>query len=359
MTHDTITTNDTTRDALSTRSPLISCLATVALLASSALAQLTPDRTFYGVDRKIPMTVAAPAGDAEIKLMNPTDGTEIAGAPAVDGGVDLASLFPTIWADKSQDVMYAQLLVDGTLVGSPVVLTPMISVDKATNVDPQTMQPAQPGQRNAVPKFESDFYALRGQARNVVYSGLRAYPLKDVVLETSMGDIRIRLRPDMAPNHALNFATLVDGGFYTDVIFHRIMGNFVIQVGDPTGTGSGGPGFQIDLEKSPLPHDFGVLSMARTGDPDTGGSQIFICLSRKGTAMLDNRYTGFGQAIAGADTIAALGSVEVGGPRNDRPIDPPLLKRAYLVDAAPFGTGPAPVAAPVTTEADAPEGDDR
>lgn len=357
MTHDTIT--NTSKAVPSARSALISCLATVAIFATSTLAQLTPDRTFYGVDRKIPMTVVAPGGDAEIKLMNPTDGTEIAGAPAVDGGVDLASLFPSLWTDKSPDVMYAQLLVDGSAVGSPVVLTPMTSVDKATNVDPQTMQPAAPGQRNAVPKFESDFFALRGQTRNVVYSGLRAYPLKDVVLETSMGDIRIRLRPDMAPNHALNFANLVDGGFYTEVIFHRIMGNFVIQVGDPTGTGSGGPGYQIDLEKSPLPHDFGVLSMARTGDPDTGGSQIFICLSREGTAMLDTRYTGFGQAIGGADTITALGNVEVGGPRNDRPVDPPLLKRAYLVDAAPFGTGPAPVSAPKAPETDASEGDDR
>lgn len=344
-----------------TRSAVLSCLATLALLTSSAFAQLTPDRTFYGVDRKMPMTVVSAGSDPQIKLMNPTDGTEIASAAAVAGGVDLASLFPMLWADKNPAVMYAQLLVDGTPVGSPVVLSPMTSVDKATNVDPQTMQPAQPGQRNAVPKFESDFFALRGQTRSVVYSGLRAYPLKDAVLETSMGDIRIRLRPDMAPNHALNFANLIDGGFYTDVIFHRILPNFVVQVGDPTGTGSGGPGYQIDLEKSTLPHDFGVLSMARTGDPDTGGSQIFICLSRQGTAMLDGRYTGFGQATSGADTIAALGLVELADARAGRPVDPPLLKNAYLVDAAPFGTGPAPVTppAPPASETDAPEGDDR
>jgi len=342
MTHD-----NTPPCSTSSRSALFTCIAAVALLASSAIAQLTPDRTFYGVDRKIPMAVNAPNGDAVIKLFNPTDESEVASAPAVDGGVDIASLFPMLWTDKGSEVFYAQLFVDETPTGAPVVLSPMISVDKAKIVNPQTLQPVQPGQRG-VPKFDSEFFELRGQGPwQYVYSGLRAYTLKDAVLVTSMGDIRIRLRPDKAPNHALNFASLVEGGFYTDIIFHRIMNKFVVQVGDPTGTGSGGPGHQIDLEKSDLPHDFGVISMARTGDPDSGGSQIFICLTRRATAQLDGSYTAFGQAISGADTIAALGSVPVEG---QRPIDPPVLKLAYLVDAAPFGTGPNPVTPPQPKE---------
>lgn len=320
------------------------------LLPGLASAQLVPDRLYYGVDRTMPMTVTADGDDITIKLFNPADSSELADAPAVAGGVDLASLFPTLWTDKRQAVLYAQLVVGGSPTGAPVVLQPMISVDKARIVNPQTMQPVQPGQRG-VPLFDSDRARMSGQTRPVTYSGIKAYTLKDAVLETSAGDIRVRLRPDKAPNHAWNFRTLVDGGYYNDIIFHRILPDFVIQVGDPTGTGSGGPGHQIDLEQSDLPHDFGVLSMARTGDPDTGGSQIFICLTRERTAMLDGSYTAFGQTIAGADTIVALGNSELADQRAGRPVDPPLLNKAYLVDSAPFGTGPMPVHRPAADAA--------
>lgn len=320
-----------------------------ALAAPLASAQLTPDREFYGINRTIPMTVTPPGpGEVEIRLLKGEGGDPVATAAAAAGGVDLAGLFPILWTTSSPEVLYAQLVIGGTPTGPAVVLIPMVSVDRATLVDPNTMSPSN-DPRRSVPMFESDRLRAMGQPpRPVVYSGLRAMVEKDVVLETSMGDIRIRLRPDEAPNSSINFRQLVHGGFYTDIIFHRIIPpqggreGFVIQVGDPTGTGSGGPGFGVDLENSKLPHDFGVLSMARSGDPDSGGSQIFICLSRSATASLDGRYTAFGQAIAGADTITALGNVPVQG---DRPVDPPVLKRAYLVDSAPHGTGPAPVRA--------------
>ena len=329
-----------------TISPLVvAAFAVLALLASVARAQLVPDRLYYGIDRTIPMTVTAEGDDVTIKLFDPSDSSEIASAPAMAGGVDLAGLFPSLWTTQRDAVLYAQLFVGDAPVGAPVVLDPMTSVDKATMVNPQTMQPVQPGQRGQ-PLFESDRAAMSGQTRRVTYSGIKAYVLKDVVLETSAGDIRVRLRPDKAPNHAWNFRTLVGGGYYTEVIFHRILPDFVIQVGDPTGTGSGGPGHQIDLEKSDLPHDFGVLSMARTGDPDSGGSQIFICLTRERTAQLDGSYTAFGQTIAGADTVAALGRTELADARAGRPIDAPILESATLVDSAPFGTGPMPVTRP-------------
>ena len=332
-----------TRRATALFASLFACL-----LTAHASAQLTPDRLFYGVDRTMPMTVSADGGDVVIKLMDPADSSEVATAPAMAGGVDLAGLFPTLWTDKREGVLFAQLVVDGTPTGAPVVLDPLTSVDKATMVNPQTMQPVQPGQRGR-PLFQSERASMTGQTLPVTYSGIRAYVSKDVVFETEAGDIRVRLRPDKAPNHAWNFRSLVEGGYYTEIIFHRIIPDFVIQVGDPTGTGSGGPGYQIDLEKSDVPHDFGVLSMARTGDPDSGGSQIFICLTRQRTALLDGSYAAFGQTIAGADTIVALGNTEVGGPRGDRPLDPPLLQRAYLAPSAPFGTGPMPVQRPAET----------
>ncbi|MBL8877234.1 MAG: peptidylprolyl isomerase [Phycisphaerae bacterium] len=167
-------------------------------------------------------------------------------------------------------------------------------------------------------------------------------------METDKGVIEFQLRPDVAPNTAWNFRELVGGGFYTDIIFHRIVPKlqsghpFVIQVGDPTATGTGGPGYNIDLEQSSLQHDFGVLSMARSGDPNSNGSQVFVCLSRPGTAFLDGNYTTFGQAISGADVIRAIAASPIGA--EGRPTDPmPLIKTATLVDAAPYGTGPKPI----------------
>lgn len=333
-------------------------MATILVFAAAdAAAQLEPDRLYYGVDRKIPMTLTAEGGDVEIRLMKFGQAEPVATAAAVAGGVDMASLFPILWDRTEPELLYAQLYVGGAPVGPAVVLDPLVTVDKATIRDPNTMTPNS-DERRAIPVFNSDFRRISSQpAPPVVYSGIRAYVEKDAVLETSQGDIRIRLRPDEAPNSAFNFRHLVEGGFYTDIIFHRIVPaqagrpGFVVQVGDPTGTGSGGPGYQIDLENSKLPHDFGVLSMARSGgDPDSNGSQVFICLSREATTGLNGRYTAFGQSIAGADTITALGNVEVNG---QTPVDPPVLKRAYLVDAAPFGTGAAPVAAPATEAAPA------
>jgi peptidyl-prolyl cis-trans isomerase B (cyclophilin B) len=99
----------------------------------------------------------------------------------------------------------------------------------------------------------------------------------------------------------------------------------------------------IDLENSDLPHDFGVISMARTADPNTNGSQIFLCLSRARTAMLDGKYVAFGVTVRGADALRELGAVPVQG---DRPVDPPMLKSARLVDAPPYGKGPGPVTDP-------------
>jgi peptidyl-prolyl cis-trans isomerase B (cyclophilin B) len=162
-----------------------------------------------------------------------------------------------------------------------------------------------------------------------------------VVFDTDKGEMEFQLRPDAAPNTAYNFRHLVDGGFYTDIVFHRIVPKlpngepFVIQVGDPTGTGMGGPGYQVDLEPSTLQHDFGVLSNARSGDPNSNGSQVFVCLSRNGTSFLDGQYTSFAQAVRGGDVIRAIAASPTGP--GDKPLDPmPKIKSAKLIDAPPF-----------------------
>ena len=333
-------------------------IATVALAAASASAQLTPDRVYYGVDRTIPMTVAIPSGvdgDPEVALLRPNN-TTVATASVVAGRVDLAALFATLWTDKIDEVRYAQLTVGGSPVGPGVVLQPLTSPDTAQLLDPQTLAPAANPRAGRV-TFESQRLEVLHNAgvapspdRRVTFSGLRAWVDRHVVLETSEGPIEIAMRPDAAANTAWNFITLAEGGFYTGIQVHRVVaalpnGNpFVIQAGDPTGTGTGGPGFFVDLERSDLPHDYGVVSMARSGDPNSNGSQFFICLRREGTNFLDGNYTSFAEVVRGVDAITAITAVETGA--NDRPVNPPVIESARTIPAPPRGEGPARVQRP-------------
>lgn len=315
--------------------------ATLASLAGSALAQLTPDRTYYGINRPVPMKVAIPAdakGDASIQIFVTGQEKENRKASTQAGNVDLAALFPEMWKDAGDPrVLYAQLVVGEQKIGAPVVLQPMT---------PPAM--ARPGQGG-----------IQWQAGPKTLSGLRAYVEKHAVLETSMGEMRFAFRPDQAPNTCWNFMELIKGGYYTDIIFHRIMGpregkpGFMAQVGDPTGTGMGGPGYNIALENSKLPHDFGVLSMARTGIPDTGGSQVFICFSREGTNFLDGNYCSFAQMVSGAEVLDKISKVETvmsEGGEPSKPKDPPKIISAKLIDAPPFGAA-KPVTKPTETPA--------
>jgi len=131
-----------------------------------------------------------------------------------------------------------------------------------------------------------------------------------VELSTSQGELVLALRPDVAPRHVENFRRLVEAGFYDGLTFHRVVPDFVIQGGDPLGTGMGGPGWQIPSEFNDLPHLRGTLSMARMGQWDTAGSQFFICLG-DWSQELDRKYTVFGKVLRGLatlDNMAALGT---------------------------------------------------
>jgi peptidyl-prolyl cis-trans isomerase B (cyclophilin B) len=135
---------------------------------------------------------------------------------------------------------------------------------------------------------------------------------------TSLGEITVELWTDVAPNHAENFLKLARRGFYDGLLFHRVIKGFVIQGGCPHGTGTGGPGWNVKAEFNDRQHVPGTLSMARSSDPDSAGSQFFICLTREKCRHLDKQYTGFGQVTRGLDVVAKLGAVETG--RNDRPV---------------------------------------
>jgi peptidyl-prolyl cis-trans isomerase A (cyclophilin A) len=156
-----------------------------------------------------------------------------------------------------------------------------------------------------------------------LYSSSKPQPIDGIeanriaVIETNMGTMEFELFEDRAPITTKNFIDLAEKGFYDDLIFHRIVGGFVIQGGDPTGTGTGGSGITIPDEFHPeLKHDsIGILSMANSG-PDTGSSQFFITLAP--ASHLDNKHSVFGKLIKGEDVLLAIGSVEVG--ENDRPL---------------------------------------
>lgn len=126
-------------------------------------------------------------------------------------------------------------------------------------------------------------------------------------IHTDKGVMKIEFYDDDAPNTVKNFTDLAKKGFYDGVTFHRVIPNFVIQGGDPTGTGSGGPGYKIDCELNGKLqfHDRGVLSMAHAGR-NTGGSQFFVCHSRDNTAHLDRNHTCFGKVVDGLDVIDAI-----------------------------------------------------
>jgi cyclophilin family peptidyl-prolyl cis-trans isomerase len=135
-------------------------------------------------------------------------------------------------------------------------------------------------------------------------------------LETNKGSFEVELFEDRAPETAGNFLKLAESGFYDGVVFHRVIEGFMIQGGDPDGTGRGGPGYTIKDEFHPeLRHDAkGILSMANAG-PNTGGSQFFITLAP--TPWLDGKHAVFGRVTTGMDVIETIGSVETGA--GDRP----------------------------------------
>ncbi len=138
-----------------------------------------------------------------------------------------------------------------------------------------------------------------------------------VDLDTTQGEIRLNLYPDVAPEHCRNLLGLARIGYYDGVIFHRVIKGFMIQGGCPEGTGRGGPGYTIKAEFNKLPHEPGTLSMARTSDPNSAGSQFFLCLEK--VPHLDRNYTVFGQTAdkASLDTVKKIGALPTDG--NDRP----------------------------------------
>ncbi len=130
-------------------------------------------------------------------------------------------------------------------------------------------------------------------------------------LVTSKGDITVKLLPADAPNAVNNFVFLARQGFYTCIPFHRIIADFMVQTGDPQGTGMGGPGYTISDDKVTKPYSRGTLAMANTGAPNSGGSQFFIVHGTNVNATLTPTYARFGEVTQGLDVLDAIASTPV------------------------------------------------
>ena len=157
-------------------------------------------------------------------------------------------------------------------------------------------------------------------------------PNRTVTFRTNEGTFMAELYDDLAPETAANFANLVEKGYYDGVIFHRVIDGFMIQGGDPTGTGSGGPGYTIrDEFGRGLVHDAaGILSMANAG-PNTGGSQFFVTLAA--TPWLDRKHAIFGKVVERMDVVQKIGKVKTGP--GDLPAEKVVMEQVTIEGAPP------------------------
>ncbi len=344
---------------------LVSAVGAQSRMVSAADEDLlTPQRLYHGIDRPIPVVLAL-RGRAEIPedgfslLLLTGDGEVVASADGIrPGEFDLTEALPMV-PDLVRTAR-VQVMVEGEPVGTPLVVQPLLSREPVRTVrdvragDGRSytriigfgrtlLDPDDAGDRAAL---EEILAGIEPDAEDpIVNAGFRVYPDRDVVMETDFGEIRIDLAPESAPNTAWNFRHLAENGFYDDTIVHRVVHylrngqRFVIQSGDPTGSGNGSAGWDLPIERSDLPHDLGVISMARADAPDSAGSQWFIALSREGTARLDGQYCAFGWATSGSEAIARLADVEIGDVDTGRPTHPPLITRMRLVPAEPLQPG--------------------
>lgn len=348
-------------------------MSAAALIASAALAsvELSPKVPFAKPDGALLATLSGIEDPCELVLLD-RDAAELGRERVVPGEIDLARVFPQIRG--ATRAVRVQTLVSGSPEGSPLVVIPLatrptIRLAEDLRPDGKTKYTRVIGWgEELLDPGNTAHQALKAawpKADPAPYSGFRLERDRDVVFETTAGRIRFAMRPDEAPATARNFVELAESGFYDGTIVHRIVPAdrngkpFVIQGGDPTGTGDGGPGYDIALEPSRLKHDFGVVSMARNDWPDSAGSQWFVCLSREATARLDGQYCAFGYAVEGAEAILRIADGALADVATGRPAKPESIIRAYTVPAMPWtptlGRPDPPTTRPATRPA--PEAD--
>jgi peptidyl-prolyl cis-trans isomerase B (cyclophilin B) len=172
--------------------------------------------------------------------------------------------------------------------------------------------------------FMSESFSQEVRYRKFSSEEVKKMSEQQAIIRTNLGDITLKLFPEVAPNHVNNFIELAKKGFYNGTTFHRVVPKFVIQGGDPNSKnpdrskhGMGGPGYQVKAEFNKNPHRRGTLSMARSAHPDSAGSQFFICVAD--IPSLDGQYTVFGEVLKGIEVADKIVSQPRDG--NDNPKD--------------------------------------
>ena len=176
-----------------------------------------------------------------------------------------------------------------------------------TQTQEQMTQTQKPAESGKLQKWPAD-YPVTGDSVAVMAISIDNQPAGEMILE---------FYPDKAPNHVRNFKWLASNKYYDGVKFHRVIKGFMIQGGDPTGTGGGGPGWHVDAEFNDVKHTKGILSMARTSDPNSGGSQFFVMDGT--TPHLDGQYSVFGKVIKGIEVVDKVTAVPTAGPERSSP----------------------------------------
>jgi len=272
---------------------------------------LFPQKTWFLPDQPIMVTVKTDAAwdvvltDFSGKVM---DSTPWKDAPASNQPIDMKTKFPAL-SQPGTYVLYAVKAGQNVpsapkdFLGTPLVI----------EVKQDTTGTAPPGV--VVVKVE---------------------PLRYAVMTTDMGKLTCVFYYEAAPNTVDSFLSLSEGGFYDGSAFHRIVPDFVIQGGDPRwrdpkAAGTGGPGYSVNAEFNSHQHQPGVLSMARTSDPNSAGSQFFVCLDYAKTQQLDNQYTAFGKVVDGMDAVNKIAAVNVPDPSTGRPDNPPMIQKVEVL----------------------------
>src|SRR4051812_25499605 len=295
-------------------------------------AALTPTRTWYPPD--VPLTISAKSdGEARLVLTD-FQGNKIEPAAGADVAVNGE-------AAKDLKKLFNQVAQPGTYL--------LYVVGKDKNL----------------PDFQGTplVVSVRSDERRGAPAGpmvTKVEPLRYAIMRTKAGNMTMAFYYDVAPNTGTNFLDLASHEYYDNLSFHRIVPGFVIQGGDPRGDGTGGPGYQIDAEFNERKHKEGVLSMARSRDPNSAGSQFFVCLDYNQTKQLDGKYTAFGKVVDGFPAAQQIAKAELADPRAGRPKEPQAIDKvevkpvtaqenpyvALQKDLAAGNAGPAPAPAP-------------
>jgi peptidyl-prolyl cis-trans isomerase B (cyclophilin B) len=302
-------------------------MVNVATLFSILFSVLVPQKTYYAPSQPLNITIQSDK-DVSLELTDftgkviPAQGSADVTAKAT---VDLKTLFSET-ANPGTYILYA--IAKGAALspaGPPkdFLGTPLV-IEVLTNKE----QPNSP----------------QAMITHVI-------PLQYVTMNTDSGPLTEVFYYDSAPNTVDAFLRLCSGGYYDGLIFHRIIPGFVIQGGDPLGAdlvraGTGGPGYMVGAEFNDRPHLEGVLSMARASDPNSAGSQFFVCLDYAHTQQLDHQYTAYGRVVAGMDAVKKIAAAKT-DPANDRPEHPPAITK---VDVMPVTAQNNPYAAMMTPD---------